>query len=451
MPNGNGDKGRLLINAALAAVVLLIVVALITSIYATMQAGAADSASFWRDPQIIAVAIGLILSVLFIDRWRSLESKVDNLSRDQSQKLKDIQSFAKEHTELQVGQAISKADKVSAKLASIAERHPWLEVITDRDMIVETESVRGILRTSYSLLQLGKNLHLFEFLEYCSRKGTASDPREVKLPLRGTVEDFLEIATFCEVWLGDYALSAEFLKRYIDSAGHAAYVLYPDYIRRLLRVGNLPAARDQIRLLSSILARQRLHARLPIFQVVYPVSERYRWNAANALALAYSAIGNLRLAQRMVQSARTSPYAKLLPAEQSLTDSELLIGAGDFRAAEAVLSKLDMEKATVFELRDQIVLLEKLGAYELADRARFQIEAKRALAFGDIWPGDNGFESKPGSMTAPSREAGGSIPNAPADTAIRDQQRTRGASPSVDQGGPGSRPEKSDTEPDLKV
>lgn len=383
--DGKRDSGRLLINLGLTAVIILIVVTLVTSIYEIVRSDGANNGGFWRDPQIIAVAIGLILSVLFVDRWRSLEEKVDNLSRDQADKLKDIQSFSKEHIELQVGQIVDKAEKVSSKVSSLVERHPWLEVISERDIIVETESVRGILRTSYGLLKDKKYLHLFEYLEYNSRKGTSGDNRDSKLSLRGTADDFIEIASFCEVWLGDFALSAEFLKRYIEQAGNAGYIMYPDYIRRLMKIGNLPLTKDYIHLLSAIVSRDRLHAMIPFFRNHQPMSERYRWYASNVLALAHSLTGDLRKAERNITAAHRSTYAHLFHTEQTLFDVEVMIGRGNFGEAVNKLDEVDELPSSIFELRDRILLLERLGAFDRAAKLRRQIEKTREKAFGDDW------------------------------------------------------------------
>lgn len=384
--SSNGDRGRFLINIGLVAVIILVFFALVTSIYQQTMVGDASEKGFWRDPQIIALGIGALLSVLFVDRWRSLENKVDSLSKDQNERLKDIQSFTKEHVELQVGQVVDKAEKVSAKIASIAERHPWLEVITERDIIVETESLRGILRTAYSMLKGGKNyLHLFEYLEYCSQKGTRADPRDdhAKKPLRGTADDFLEIASFCEIWLGDYALASQFIQRYIDQAGSAAYKIYPDYIRRLLRVGDMPAAVKQTKQLDAIMRRDQLFQMLPFLGTRYPMSNRYRWQAANALAVAYAAFGKRPNSQRYVAAAHASPYSQLFASEQVLVDAEVSIHNGVFEDALVLLTQAEEGDSSVFLLRDRIVLLEFVGEFGRAAELRQRLEAQRNRSYGD--------------------------------------------------------------------
>ncbi|SMF96821.1 hypothetical protein SAMN02949497_4232 [Methylomagnum ishizawai] len=378
------DQSRFIINAGITIVIILIVVTLIVSLY---QIASGDSvtnkANFLQDPEIISVAIGLILSVLFVDRWRSLESKVDSLSTHQQEHLDKIQKFANEQTELKIGQTIDKAEKVSAKLSSISERHPWLDVISERDIIVETESVRGILRTSYSLLREGKYLHLYEYLEYCSRKGTKKDARDDKFALRGTAEDFLEIASFCEVWLEDYALGAEFLTRYIEQMGVNAYVMYPDYIHILLRIGALQTAQKQMYILTKILAREKLYQAWPFIKNPNPISERYRWHAANILSLAYAIIRDYKRSDKYATVARESAYARLFKTQQMLFNAEHLIHLGQFNKAFKILEAVEGPTTSVFDLRDLVLLLEKLGAYEKANLIRKRITDMRILAFGD--------------------------------------------------------------------
>lgn len=374
MTLASSDRGRFLINLGIAVVLGLIVFALVTSFY--QQFTGEQGKGFWKDPEIIALAIGLILSVLFVDRWRSLEGKVDNLSRDQHERLKDIQCFAREHIELQVGQVVDKAEKVSAKIAAVAERHPWLEVISERDIIVETESVRGILRTAYSMLKGEKNyLHLFEYLEYCSRKGTSEDSREQgkRHALRGTADDFLEIASFCEIWLSDHALSAEFLKRYIERSGRAAYVMYPDYIRRLLRVGDIPGAMDQADRLDASFKRDRLMKWFPFVGVARPMSDRFRWHAAN---------GEVSRARRYANMAHGSIYARHFAADQALFDADVLIHRGQFDEARKLL-EIEHSDASVFDLRDRIILHERIGDFQRAAELRDQVAGLRRQAFGD--------------------------------------------------------------------
>jgi hypothetical protein len=342
--------------------------------------------NLWRDPEIVAVAIGLLLSVLFIDRWRSLEGKVDGLGRDQSSRLKDIQQFTADHIKLEVGRVVDKAEKLSAKLASISEQNPWLEVVTERDIIVETESVRGILRSAYNLLGENKTLHLFEYLDFCSRKGTTLDPRERQSPLRGTADDFLEIAIFCEIWLGDYALSVEFLRRYSEQAGLSAYIMYPDLIRRLVRIGDLPAARQHMGQLERIFRRRKFEKLLAFIDASQPMSGRYYWYACNVLALGHAALGRNHLVDRYLSEAKASPYAQRFAEEQSLIDAERFVHQHRFAEALALVgSEANGFDGGFSTALDRIAVWERLGEFERAAELRKRIDRARKTVHGDDW------------------------------------------------------------------
>ena len=377
------DKGRFLINAGLAAVVLLLLIAMATSIYQMYLSEGSDQPGFWRDPQIIAVVIGLVVTILFIDRWRSLEAKVDNLFKDQNARLERIQEYSKEHVELQVGHIIDKADKLSANLSSVTERHPWLEVITEREIIVESESVRGIIRSAYVLLNEGKASHLYEFLEYCARKGTKDDPRKDKKPLRGTAEDFLELALFCEVWLEDFALSTEFLRRYFEQAGASGYVLVPDFIKRLIRVGNLPLVREQSNKLKRIMNEDAFLNWFKFLTKQKPISDRFKWHAANVLSLGYSVIGEHKLSHDYQTYSNDHHFSKLFPVDQALFCAELLINEGKFSEANRIFEEIANDSLSVFQMNEKIILLEKTGGFVAASVLRSRLNKFKIHAFGD--------------------------------------------------------------------
>ena len=395
-PTPDHDRGRAIINFGLAAVVILLILLLIDSIFEVFSQNS-GAGSYLRDPEVVALAVGLILTVLFVDRWRSLESKLDGLSEEQRSRLNDIHKFSTDQIQLKVDQVVDKAEKVSAKLAALSEQHPWLQVITERDIVVETESVRGILRTSYMLLKEDRPLQLYEFLEYCSRKGTLEDPRNPKLPLRGTADDFFEAACFCETWLEDYALAAQFLKRYMEQAVESAYVAYPDYVRRLLRIGSYPDAQRYAEGIERILFRDRWMRRIPLLRNATPVSKRYQWHAANALSLAHAAFGDARVSARYAECAEESSYASLFANQQILFNAERQIYLGEIYSAKKSLSDVNRNGATSFVLRDEMLLRERLGLP--ATDLRQLLLARQMTAYGDhtiapTLPGDQSPREK---------------------------------------------------------
>lgn len=430
--NPETDRGRVIINFGLGAVVILLILLLIDSLFELFSQNS-RAGSYLRDPEVVALAVGLILTVLFVDRWRSLEAKVDSLNKEQRSRLDDIQSFSTEQIKLKVDQVVDKAEKVSATLAALSEQHPWLQVITERDIVVETESVRGILRTSYMLLKEDRPLQLYEFLEYCSRKGTLEDPRDKKLRLRGTADDFFEAASFCETWLEDYALGAQFLKRYLEQADGSAYVVYPDYVRRLLRIGSFPEAQRYTEGIERVLFRDRWTRRVPFLRNHTPISDRYRWHAANTLSLAHAAFGDARSALRHATEASRSPYASLFANQQLLFDAERQIYLGDIEAAKKSLAGLRSEWASSFNLRDEVMLRERLGLPSADLRAL--LWQRQTAAFGDHAVGP----SAPEEVRARAEPAVGQRPSSNGGRPKR--KRARGKVPAGPGRGRGDGPE----------
>lgn len=378
------DPGRLVVPVGLGVVVVLVVATLVASIYETVISSSGDQAIL-KNPEVVAIAVGLLLSVLFVERWRSVEGRLDKLSDEEQARLKDLESYAKSRTRQIVGETVDKADKLSAKLSAIAEDNPWLEVITKRDIIVETESIRGILRTAYTLLHDEKYLHLYEYLEYCARKGTAQDNRESKRQLRGTPEDFLEIANFCEVWLEDYALSTEFLQRYVGGAGDGGYTMAPELIVRLLRMGKFPEAATRAATLERLLRREEWRKRLPFLAVDSPISGRLRWRTWNALSLTYAVFDDERKSLHYATIARNDPFAGLFEADQRLFDAEVAVNCGDFETALADLLPPEGsdDDADASYLHQLIFIYERMNQYELAAPLRARLEKYRSQVQGD--------------------------------------------------------------------
>jgi hypothetical protein len=380
--------GKQIVPIGLAIVALLVVVTLVVSIYETVTSSAGDE-SVLKNPEVVAIAVGLLLSVLFVERWRSVEGRLDKLSEEEQKRLRELDEFAKTRTDQVVGEVVSKAEKLSARLAAVADDNPWLEVLTKLDIVVETESVRGILRTSYRLLRERKDLHLYEYLEFCARKGTDLDDREddkgrpKRRPLRGTAEDFLEIASFCEIWLEDYALGVEFIRRYFDGAGAAGYIMTPELIVRLLRMGRYPEVATRAAALERRLRRDDWHRRMPFLPAGDPVSGRFRWKASNVLALAYATFGDERRAEHFEAAARRGTYADLFDSDQALFDAEIAMNRGQFGEAKEKLETSDESDTDAAQLHEATFMFERMNDLNRAALLRKRLQEYRNHAYGD--------------------------------------------------------------------
>jgi hypothetical protein len=390
--------GRQIVPVGLAIVALLVVVTLVASIYETVTSSTGDEAIL-KNPEVVAIAVGLLLSVLFVERWRSVEGRLDKLSEEEQKRLRELDEFAKTRTEQVVGETVSKAEKLSARLAAIADDNPWLEVLTKLDIVVETESVRGILRTSYRLLREHKDLHLYEYLEFCARKGTDLDDREDdkgrprRRPLRGTAEDFLEIASFCEIWLEDYALGIEFLRRYLDGAGAAGYIMAPELIVRLLRMGRYPEVATRAAALERRLRRDDWHRRMPFMPAGDPVSERFRWKASNVLAVTYATFADERKAKHFEAAATHGTYASLFESDQALFDAEIAVNRGQFKLARTKLVTSDQSDTDAGHLHEATFMFERMNDLGYAAQLRKRLQEYRSHAYGD-GPAPSVFSSR---------------------------------------------------------
>jgi len=350
---------------------------------------------------MMSAIIALLIAKLIVDHRQSIEKRINDLTQEQKEQkvhYEEIETYITQRADLKISQIVSKADAVNANLISISERYPWLEYITERDIIVETESVRGILETSYHLLRDEKYLHLYEYLEYCSRKKTPFDGRLKKNhnqqdvdpkklpPLQGTVDDFLKIASFCEVWLEDYALGIEFLDRYIDKVGNSQYLMYPDYIHRLLRMGELPEAQKKAISLNRILKKHDLYNLLSFFPVTiksHPISEYYYWYAKNILSLTNAIISNKRRAIKDAEIAKASPFASIFQTQQKLFNAELSIYLMEFAVASETLATIEKHVATFPDLHYLALLWKSIGEDEKAATIRKRIIDMRYYASND--------------------------------------------------------------------
>lgn len=399
---------------ALSIVIILIIALLILSIYELATGKGAPGGTFLRDPQVISIAIGLLISVLFVERWRSLESKVDLLSTGQRESLDRLEKSVEADFKRRLSQSVGKAETLSAKISEILELHPWLEVITDRDIFVETDSVRAIIRSCYSLLKEEKYGHLCEYLEYHSKKGTANDSREAskRTKLRGTPDDFLELAEFCETWLEDYYLGSQFLARFSENGGSQAAVLIPSYLRRLIRLGDFAGA-ERVRKLID----QRLYGETPWLRAaVYfgwprPLPERTMWEALDVLSLFEASSGDVVKAKRLRQNVTSSELADLFPVEQALREAEFLLASGEWREARDLLVSIEEQLASIHHLREAAYLAAQLGEMRSALWFRERMTELREQVFGDDEPIEEADDSDP--VDAPDDAAEGERARAP--------------------------------------
>ena len=378
------DKGKTFFNIGMAIVSILVLIVFFTAIYESLSGKKIGENNILGDPEIIAVVIGLIISLLFVERLRSLESRVQKLSESPVDAINKIEEYAQKAIDLKFKDVENKAQTLSANVSSLVEKHPWLEVITEREMIIDTDSCRGILRTCYSLLKEKKFLHLFEYLEHCSRKGTSKSKEKDSNSLYGTADDFYELSLFCEIWLGDYFLSSQFLKRYIEQYPESSYILMPEYIRKLIRIGDLGKAKELSNSLRKKIYGNTIYDRLMIRFKIYPsVSEKYKWQVSNILALNDATLADNKRIEKYKKESKDNKFAERFREKQLFYDIELQIQLGEFSDAESNLIELEKNKLKALDLNELSFLYSKLGDYDKASDIKERIAILHADTFGD--------------------------------------------------------------------
>ena len=270
---------------------------------------------------------------------------------------------------------MSKADSLDAKVSGILERNPWLDAVTERDIIAETDSVRGIIRTAFQLLERGQVTLIYEYFEHCLSPRTTNGAENTARVLRGSLDDFLDIAGFCEIHLQDSALGAEFLAYFIRNSGNAA-AISPEYLCRLLRIGNLSEAVSAAHKLNRLINRSHfIDWYIRIVGRGTIVTEFMRWRALNALSLCAAYTGEWRRSKSLLKRARRNRYARLYKTDQSLIAAEILTQLGEYDDATKLLPGVDeADKLTLGQLYLLGVILTKLGDSERAAQIRALLE-----------------------------------------------------------------------------
>ena len=371
---------------SLSVVVMLVIAIGAVSVYEAFT-DTSSALSFIKNPEIVAIAIGLLVSILFVERWRSLDTKVDSISSEQQKIFKDLRESVDNELEIKLGVTIAHAETLQSQISDLVEKHPWLEAITDRDIYVETSSIRGIIRTCYSLLEEERLLHLHEYIDYHSQNGAKDDPFSEKRrgALRGTLDDYVELADFCELWLEDYYLSTEILARLAERSDRNSISALPIYLRKLIRSGMLSEAMEMGNRIRIRVFGQNVWAKLLLvlgLRTRFP--ETVRWRSYNSLALLSANIGRDTDCRRYEKMAQQSVCAEQFDREQKIWTAEIRNASGDASEAARLLFEALSNNPSLIDLNDIAFLLFRAGFTEDALLVRQRILARREGVDGDL-------------------------------------------------------------------
>jgi hypothetical protein len=335
--------------------------------------GAKDG--IFQNPELLAIVIGAVVSVVFLQQINFLRSEVSTIRNQQVESIKNMQESVDRYVEKRIERTVGVAQDLDARVRSLREENPWIETVTKRDIIAETDSARGVLRTAYMLFSQRQIATLYEFLEHNLRKGGPADKRDPRSPLRGSPDDFLDLCEFCEIYLQDSYLGTEFIHHYMRFGG-AALAIQPEYVTRLLRVGRVGDAAHVSRRLERLVSHHPLISLVrSIFNMRQPMSELLEWKIKNMLALQYAYEGRRKRALTMLRSAENSEQARKSKRAQALASAEVQAELGEEEAVRRNLSDAEDEGDQLLSVLYQIcIILTKIGDFDRAAALKDKLE-----------------------------------------------------------------------------
>jgi len=363
-----------------ALLIIALVCTLILSIYESVTSSENAVSGFLKEPEVIAIAVGLVITILFVERWRSMEGKLEKLTSDQLAVLKNIREFSESQIDEKVKKVTSKAESLNTSVLSLEERHPWLQVITEREFIIECEGIRGVLTTCHALLS-DENFHtLYEYLEFCSKK-----------QLKGTVDDFIELADFCEIWLGDYYLASIFLSMG-GSRNAVGSLILPEILMKQIRIGDLNSAHATAKGLEKTIKKNGWFS----FKKQRPISEKFIWRANNTISCAHAYFGDRRKYIKFHKQAQKSCLASEFQLKQLIYDIDAAISFGEFDDARSKIEVLteSSDPAVISEVSH---FFARIGDFELSTFYRNALRELLISSFVDA-------SEYPDDDTSPSEE-----------------------------------------------
>lgn len=244
--------------AAILLVIALLGAVLISNFTFKTESGkmAIQYLDFLKDPLVIGI-LGAAFGFLIIDRWKNIEQEISETKKDQIETLKNIRDDAENIIKGRLESTNRKANAIESKIGGLLEEHPWISSITENDLIPDASSCRIVLNTCHQLIKTDRLPLVYEYLY-----GWINKSRDSEYKLSGTVADFMNLAEFCERFLGDEYLGLQIMKESANKASNHLQA-YPEYLKKLIRSGHYEDARSVARYLRRQLpltmGNKRLH------------------------------------------------------------------------------------------------------------------------------------------------------------------------------------------------
>lgn len=283
--------------------------------------------------------VGLILTIFVFDRWKRMENDIDSVQKEQLDTLKKIRDDAENIIKGRLESTTRKANAIESKIGGLLEEHPWISSVTENDLIPDSSSCRIVLNTCQYLINIDRIPLIYEYLYSWINKEKNNKETE-KSFLVGTIDDFLDLADFCETILGDEFLGLQFAKEGVLRASNRFYG-YPDYLIKLVRNGNY----DDAKSIAKYIKRQlpfviNIGDKKFIYQPNKSMRATYIFNCFGSLMLYYSLANKKKYFDLYKKQLLTA--SKQINAEfaAKCLEAESYAIMGDFNTAAATLSEV---------------------------------------------------------------------------------------------------------------
>ena len=313
--------------------------------------------------KIIAGSVfGLLITFFVFERWKKIENDIKGLSDTRNNAVKEIKEEAKEKIKTYFDDKTRNIEALNSKVDRLSEDHPWLVSITENDLIPNVPLCKIILKTAQNFLAQGKEALVYEYLYSYLQK--QSDEKNQRTKLEGTLDDFFDLAEFCEQELDDEYLSFLVIRELYETYGFSLAVA-PHYIRKLIRASYL----DEAKKVSDRLRRYILPSwwRIVLVKVskkTLAIQPRYATNSLIALSLMESVQGNSKQAKHYAKKAEEEGnkiQAQCL-VECGKAEGSLLLG--EYEEASRLLSEIRESDCSTNNYHEIARIYLLLGDYE---------------------------------------------------------------------------------------
>lgn len=344
--SNNKDRSNIFITIGIFLIVAGIFYIVISNFESTTN-GSNVLANVIQDPLLYGI-LGLIITFLVVRQWSNLEDNVRQIGKDQLDAIREIREDADKITKQRVEAVSIRAQEIKSRVDNLLEEHPWLSYITDNEFIPNASSCRIVLRTAETLVEQGKEALAYEYLFGWANPRNRRWTKESEDPLKGvrlegTVEDFVDLAFFCERMLGDEYLGLLILEQGYGKALNRSDIL-PIYLSRLTRYGSPETAYKVALDLRQAIDHNWLYRQwLNLRGIHYFHRQSFLLHGFASLSLYEAANRHQRSSLRYLAKAERYLGEMALKNYLLVVKAEIFVVFGDYSRARELLNKIEME------------------------------------------------------------------------------------------------------------